>query len=564
MPEEISGVQAVARILKEEGVKQVFGIHGGHIWGLLGAICESEIKMLHMRHEQSGVYAADGWGRASRTPGVCFGTASPGIFNMVCALAHAYHSRSPVVAIVGQHPTNQDGWGAWQEAYGEEVCKSFTKWSKRVLDTNQISFWMQKAFRDALAYPPGPVLVEIPANVLGRLESPTKAVQMGYLPKGANPRPTPAQAPLAEVEKAVRMLLKAEKPIVVAGNGVYWADASEELKEFVELTQIPVHTRRIGRGAVREDHPLSFTGGYRRPFFKACDVMLLVGHQLNSLENFGQPPTFGGNTKYIQVADAEVEFSPLLRTELSIWGNPKFVLRQMIDCAKSLINEPPKRTEWLSGIAKAREGYKKQQREEAEATRNARPINPRYIGQTIVDFLDDSATLIYDSFTLVAFVTDRIEAKFAGQVLDASTFGGVGHSIGMAMGAQLARPGKQVIAIIGDAGIGVAGFDIETAARYKIPAVYFVFNNSGWISTKFQKILCPTMDSWGMLPDIRYDKIFAEMGCHTELVTEPEQIRPALERSFNSGKPAVINAIPDDSVLAPLHEARVKTIRGEK
>lgn len=218
----------------------------------------------------------------------------------------------------------------------------------------------------------------------------------------------------------------------------------------------------------------------------------------------------------------------------------------------------------MSGIAKAREGYKKQQREEAEATRNARPINPRYIGQTIVDFLDDSATIIYDSFTLVAFVTDRIEAKFAGQVLDASTFGGVGHSIGMAMGAQLARPGKQVIAIIGDAGIGVAGFDIETAARYKIPAVYFVFNNSGWISTKFQKILCPSMDSWGMLPDIRYDKIFAEMGCHTELVTEPQQIRPALERSFNSGKPAVINAIPDDSVLAPLHEARVKTIRGEK
>jgi acetolactate synthase-1/2/3 large subunit len=483
---------------------------------------------------------------------------------MVCALAHAYHSRSPVVAIVGQHPTNQDGWGAWQEAYGEEVCRSFTKWSKRVLDTSQISFWMQKAFRDALAYPPGPVLVELPSDVLGRMESPAKAVQTGYLPKGANAAPTPTQAPSAEVERAVRMLLKAEKPIVVAGNGVYWAEASEELKEFVELTQIPVHTRRIGRGAVREDHPLSFTGGYRRPFFKACDVMLLVGHQLNSLENFGLPPTFGGNTKYIQVGDAEIEFSPLLPTELSLRGNPQLVLRQMINCARSLIKEPPKRTEWLNGIAKARDEYKKQQRGEAEATQNAKPLNPRYIGQTIVDFLDDSATIIYDSFTMVAFVTDRMEAKFAGQVLDASTFGGVGHSIGMAMGAQLARPGKQVISIIGDAGIGIAGFDIETAARYKIPAVYFVFNNSGWISTKFQKILCPSMDSWGMLPDIRYDKIFAEMGCHTELVTEPQQIRPALERSFKSGKPAVINAIPDDSVFAPLHEARVKTIRGEK
>ena len=564
MAEEITGVQAIARILKEEGVQHVFGIHGGHIWAMLGQICESGIKMFHMRHEQSGVYAADGWGRASRTPGVCFGTASPGVFNMVCGLAHAYHSRSPVVAIVGQHPTTQDGWSAWQEAYGEEMCKPFTKWSKRVLDTGQISFWMQKAFRDAAAYPPGPVLVEIPSNIMGRIESPTKAVQAGYVPKGVNARPTLAQAAPAEVEKAVTMLLQAQKPIVVAGNGIYWSDASEELREFVELTQIPVHTRRIGRGAVREDHPLAFTGGYRRPFFSACDVMLVVGHQLNSLENFGLPPTFGGNTTYIQVSDAEAEFSSLLPAKLSIWGNPKVVLRQMIDCARSLLKEPPKRTEWLETIAKTREEYKKKQRAEAEAVRNASPINPRFMGQEIVDFLDESATIIYDSFTLVAFVTDRVEAKFAGQILDASTFGGVGHSIGMAMGAQLARPGKQVIAIIGDAGIGVAGFDIETAARYKIPAVFFVFNNSGWMSTDFQKILCPQMDSWGMLPDIRYDRIFAEMGCHTELVTEPGQIRPALERSFNSGKPAVINAIPDRTVLAPLHESRVKTVRNKK
>jgi acetolactate synthase-1/2/3 large subunit len=292
--------------------------------------------------------------------------------------------------------------------------------------------------------------------------------------------------------------------------------------------------------------------------------MLVMGHQLNSLENFGQPPTYGSNTQYIQVGEADVEFSPLLPAKVSIWGNPKKVLKQMIDCVHSLRQDPPQRTEWLAQVVQARETYRRGQREEAEAVRQAHPINPRFLGQQIVDFLDDSATVIYDSFTLVAFVTDRLEAKFAGQVLDASTYGGVGHSIGMGIGAQLARPGKQVISIIGDAGIGVAGFDIETAARYNIPVVFVVFNNSGWMSTHYQKIICPTMDSWGMLPDIRYDKIFAEMGCHTELVTEAEQIRPALERAFNSGKPAVINAIPDATVMAPLHEANIKKIRGGK
>lgn len=155
-----------------------------------------------------------------------------------------------------------------------------------------------------------------------------------------------------------------------------------------------------------------------------------------------------------------MEFSPLILTEISIWGSPKLVLRQMIDCVKSFHQEFPKRSEWLESIAKARETHRKKQREEAEAVRNAKPINPRFMAQELVDFLDDSATVIYDSFTLEGFTTDRIEAKFAGQILDVSTYGGVGHSIGMGIGAQLTRPGKQVIGLIGDAGIGVAGFDI--------------------------------------------------------------------------------------------------------
>jgi acetolactate synthase-1/2/3 large subunit len=223
----------------------------------------------------------------------------------------------------------------------------------------------------------------------------------------------------------------------------------------------------------------------------------------------------------------------------------------MIDCAKDLMKAPPERQEWLDEVTKGKEGVQKRRQEMVDPVRDARPINPHFLAQEAVDFLDDSATIILDSYSMAGFTTDKIEAKFAGQILDAATDGGVGHSVGIAMGAQMGRPGKQVLALLGDGGLGVTGFDIETAARYNIPAVYLLFNNSSWISTEFQKVALPKVGSWGMLPDIRYDKMFAEMSCHTEFVTEPEQIRPALERSFNSGKTSLINVIPDNTVLPP-------------
>jgi acetolactate synthase-1/2/3 large subunit len=257
------------------------------------------------------------------------------------------------------------------------------------------------------------------------------------------------------------------------------------------------------------------------------------------------------------------EVSPSLPTKLTVLGNPKLVLRQMIECAKVLAKEPPKRDQWVAAVAEQKEPFMKKNREEAEAVRNATPINAHFLAQEIIDFLDDSATVIYDSFSGVAFLTDRIVSRFAGQILDAATYGGVGHSIGMGIGAQLGRPGKQVLSLIGDGGIGIAGFDLETAARYKIPAVWVVYNNSGWISTEYQKLVCPSIDSWGMLPDIRYDEIFERMGCHGEYVTEPQEIRPALQRAFESGKPSVINVIVDKTVFSDFHKARIKFYRGE-
>lgn len=310
MVEKFSGAEAVARILREEGVKHVFGIHGGHIWSMLQSICDQGIKMIHMRHEQSAAYAADGWARATRQPGVCFGTAGPGFYNMVPGLAHAYLVGSPIVALLGRHRTYESGWGPFQEGYAVETCKSFTKAVRLVEDITNVSYILRKSFRDALAYPPGPVVVEIPTDLLGVL-GPTaeRDEQRGYLSMDQMARSGAPQGDPLLVEEAVRMLLNANSPLLVGGNGIFWSDASREFQEFAERWRIPVHTRRMGRGAVPEKNPLAVMGGNRRSIFNKADVIATLGHRLNVLEGYGLPPTYPQHVKYIQISESLEDIS---------------------------------------------------------------------------------------------------------------------------------------------------------------------------------------------------------------------------------------------------------------
>jgi acetolactate synthase-1/2/3 large subunit len=228
----------------------------------------------------------------------------------------------------------------------------------------------------------------------------------------------------------------------------------------------------------------------------------------------------------------------------------------MINCAKDL-KAKPDRHEWLAFVTKEKEADLAKTKNEVASVRKNSPIHPDFLAAEIVDFLDKDATAILDGFSMSGWFTDKFKATFAGQLLDGATWAGVGHSVGMAIGAQLGRPGKQVVALLGDGGLGISGFDIETAARYNLPVCYIVYNNSGWMNPATQSFMVPDLkDSWCMLPDISYDKIFAEMGCHTEFVTEPQQIKPALERSFKSGKTSVLNIIPDCSIMPPQQAAR--------
>lgn len=566
MAETTYGGEVIGKVLKEEGVKYFFGIQGGHLWGLLLGIAEQDIKLVHMRHEQAGVYAADAYARLTKSPGVCFGTAGPGMENMVAGISQAYYARSPVLALFAQHPIFEDGLKGLQVGWGADVVRTMTKWALRVIEGDTTAYWIRKAIRDMLTYPQGPVALDLPTGAtVPRFET-GKLRYNGW----RGPVSTPPLGPgdQKSVEKAVNILLSAERPLILAGDGIYWSNASAELQELVELLQIPVNTRRMGRGAIPDDHPLAVGGGYRGRLLRNADVILIIGHTIGYLEGYAQTPPYGSwnaEAKYVQITEDAKDISLMIPTELEIIGNVKTVIRQMIDYASTRVKERPKRRVWLESINEGRKSLQQRQEREEQGSKDASHIHPAVVGREVANFLGSSArdaTIIFDAYTGTAYFTDRLKCRFAGQVLDTAEQGGVGHGIGMGIGAQLARPGKPVLVYMGDLGMGVGGMDIETAVRFKLPVVYLVNSNgtcmSGSKETYFAKTkLC---GAWDFLPDIRYDKMFELLGIHTEHVEKPGEIRPALERAFNSGVTSVVNVFTDPTVNHPLNVAPISAV----
>ncbi|MDP2953535.1 MAG: thiamine pyrophosphate-binding protein, partial [Chloroflexota bacterium] len=249
------GGRVIGRILKENGIKYVFGVMGGHQYALEPGFYEHGIKRIHVRHEQAGAYAADAYARCTRTPGICYATAGPGMTNAVSGINQAFLARSPVVALFGQHPRVQSLLDPFQEGYPAEVCQTMAKWTKFVEEGRLIPMYLRKALRDSMIYPPGPVVLAWdPQTLEPALEE--KAL-FWDTPNSQKSKPLPTLADPQGVEEAVRMLIQAEKPVIVAGDGVYWADAASELQKLVEFLQIPTNTRRLGRGSVPEDHGLA-------------------------------------------------------------------------------------------------------------------------------------------------------------------------------------------------------------------------------------------------------------------------------------------------------------------
>jgi acetolactate synthase I/II/III large subunit len=545
------GGELVARIMRENRTRYCFAINGGHLFPILAQLRNHEIKLIHMRHEQATAYAADGYARMTGEVGVCMVTAGCGLTNAVTGLCLAAMTNSAVVCISGQHPNTEDHQGSFQEAYGSEVVHSFAKYTKRVTDWSTIEFDMRLAFREALTPPQGVALVEIPQNLLYASGDDAKQRRGGMRFTIDDTR---SAGDPSKIDRALELLHGAERPLIVGGDGLFWSQAAPELKEFVELTSIPVYARRAGQGSVSEEHPLAIRGAFKKPFTGRADVVLTLGFRFWSGEHFGRPPTWTDQAKYIQVDPTPDRIGWQVPAEVPVVGDPKLVLRQMISRIKELKLDFSKNraSTWIKELAEVRANFDRQVGENAKKFLTNRPIHPARLTKDLVSLLDKNATVVIDSFTLSGWMSQNFICRFPGQVIDAGPLAPVGHGFGMGVGVQLARPGAQVVLTMGDGGLGIGGFDLETAARYKLPVICVLWNNSSWgPSFESMPLLKDRTDPFNMVQDVRYDKVFAEMGCHGEHVENPDDIIPALERAFKSGKPALVNIIGDKSVGHP-------------
>ncbi|MFH1639704.1 MAG: thiamine pyrophosphate-dependent enzyme [Chloroflexota bacterium] len=395
-----------------------------------------------------------------------------------------------------------------------------------------------------------------------------RAYNEGYWKPGALDAGMQVAGNPALIEKTVKWLLEAEKPVIIAGHEAHQDDCQEEFRELAHLMGIPSAGRRIARGIISELDPISYGRRSRGPIFNNADRCLVLGLRIGSLEAFGNAPFFPHNIRYCQIHSHPDYTETNLPTDIEIYGNLKVILKQMIQCAKDLGVKGPvdKWEKWRQFVVDTEASYKKRTIDRTDKMAHLSTVHPDLVGRYTAevgaeDYNNDYISII-DAYTGSAYFTGWNVCVNTGSTLDASETIGFGHSAGAALGAGLVtNRSKPIFALMGDGAIGFGPMDIETCARWNVPAIFLHENNDTYINGSWElygaKLFAPEgiplHDSTQTLPDMRYDKMFAEMGCYTEFVNKPEQLKPALKRSFavamKEKKPAFIEVFVDKDVV---------------
>jgi thiamine pyrophosphate-dependent acetolactate synthase large subunit-like protein len=535
----ITGSELLAKSLKTQGMDTLFYLMGGPMLETESACIKLGVRAIDSRHEQGAAMMAHAYSRLTRRPGVCMASSGPGTINMATGVANAFVDAAPLVAVGGTSPRIYFGMDAFQEVDQLSLYKPITKWATRILDAKRIPDVVATAFRQATSGRPGPVFLDLPGDVLGEV------VEESSIPMPAHWRPAPrAHGDPAAITEAIALLSRAERPLIVAGSGVWWSDAGAALQTFVETAGIPFYTTPLSRGSIPEGHELAFLFARARAFGEA-DVVLNVGTRFNYVIQFGRPPRWAADVKIIQVDVDPAELGHNRPADVPIFGDARAVLSQLTAEAKGRLDKGRYRT-WVERL-KSIDAEKGLESEKAMSDDKV-PIHPLRLCKEVRDFLRRDAILVVDGQEILNYGRQSIPTFTAGHRLNSGPFGCMGVGLPFGIGAKVACPETQVVVLHGDGSYGINGTEIDTAVRHKIPVLVVISNNGGWTAD-------PKQDKPGRnLGYTRYDKIAIDYGAHGEFVEKPHEIRAALERAYASRKPAVVNVVTD-------YTARATTIR---
>jgi thiamine pyrophosphate-dependent acetolactate synthase large subunit-like protein len=528
--------ELIALALKRAGTTHLFTLNGAHIWPVLIGAEEHGIRLIDTRHEQSAAFAAEGWAKVTRECGVAAVTAGPGVTNSVSALAQAHGNDSPMFVVGGRAPVSRWGMGSLQEMDHVEVVRSLTKKATTLESVDDAYRAAAEGVRTALSRRTGPVFIDVPIDVFFGAADLPEATE--HLTPDLGPPPDPDA-----VAAAARLIKRAERPVVVAGGGVWWAHAEDELRNLVEVANVPLVVNGMARGMLPPTHPL-FINRARREALRDADVVVAVGVPLDFRLNFGQPPVFAEDARFIYVdVDDHRKHRP---AAAAVYGHVRLALQELA----AAVAGAPRGDQWVAGLREAEKAVRAGEVAVTEA--DASPVHPARLIAEVDRYADADAIIVGDGGDFVSFAGRLIERQKPGLWIDPGPFGCLGSGPGYAMAAKLARPDRQVILLSGDGAFGFSAMEFDTMVRHRIPVVCLVGNNGIWALEKhpMQSMLGASVAS-DLGRETRYDKVVEALGGHGELVERPQDIRPALDRAFKSGLPACINVICDPDAEYP-------------
>jgi acetolactate synthase-1/2/3 large subunit len=549
----MTGADVFAKACVEEGLAALFACPGNY--SIIHAMANQGIRVFSGRHEGFMAHAADGFIRVSGELAACSGTEGPGFTNMITAIATATRARTPLLVLASNKSiVNDDTEIDDQHLYQQPITEGLKKWGKRIITPSRVHEYACDAFRHLKTGIPGPVHLDFPNEVVAAQFKDSRDL-VRYVDKSKYRTESKSSPNAASIRAAIDLLRKAEKPLIVAGTGVFYRKAIDALKRFAEKTQIPVMEIGPMRGIFSDGHPLSATIA---PFLAArkADVVMLVGRYF-----VGRELGFRPEVKYIRVEPDAENIGRVMPVDIGIVSDEKAALEALYSEAATMKHEA-----WVSEVASHRKMVENRDIETYRIGRSyTEGVHPAVIGRELADFLyrgkipKEQTVVGVGGYGIQKFLLSALRAYRPGQVFRPTYgFGTIGADVGMSVGVAAAVKfgygyqadfkGHPVVCVTGDGGFGIDGMEMETLAKYRLPVIIIVYNNDCWGTwADFRPFIKgrPSEQIHLFQERLRYDKVGEGLGAHGEYVTKPEEFLPALERCYRiavkESLPSVIN-----------------------
>jgi thiamine pyrophosphate-dependent acetolactate synthase large subunit-like protein len=554
---QVRGGRAVVELLKSEGVRYVFGIVGSTFLDVLDALYDDRsVEYVNVRHEQAGAFMADGLARVTGLPGVCLVTSGPGATNLLTGVAAAHVAHSPVVALVGGIDSAHYGKDAFQEYDLIAMFRPVTKLAIQITKAERIPELLHHAFRTAMTGRPGPVLVEIPRDVLSEELSASATAAPSTYRATSPPLPHP-QA----IRDAARVIQHARRPLMIVGGGVTCSGANDVVVRLAERHGIPMITAYGRNDAVPSAHPL-YIGPLGRAgspeaaaACKRADVLLVAGSRLGHFTTHFDNRYVSADSKIVQIDIEGRDIGRYYPVTVGIQADAREACAALLEALDREHACAP-RGAWRREAEDLRS--RRQARLAEEAKLDAKPMKPQRVYAELRRALPAGTIVALDAGAAPAYGYDRVEFSAPRTCLTPLDLGGLGFAFPEALGAKLGRPESPVLAIHGDGGFLMNVQELETAVRHSINAVTLLMNNNCWGSEKaYQKHFFAERYIGCDIGNPRYDELARLFGAAGYYADHPDQVGDTIRAAFACGKPAVIE-IPIDPDEFPMPAASVR------